>query len=54
MELQNIVRSQFHASPEMLRQAIEKCPEALWNHQILAYRLSCSLLRSLVLAEESR
>lgn len=32
MELNAIVRSQYHASLEMLRQAIEKCPEAVWNH----------------------
>ena len=32
MELNDVVRSQYHASLDMLRQSVEKCPEALWNH----------------------
>ncbi len=31
MDFQQIIRSQFLAALEMLRQTIEKCPENLWN-----------------------
>lgn len=32
MQLKHIIRSQYRATLEMLKQAIEKCPESLWNH----------------------
>lgn len=32
MEFERIVRSQYHAALEMLKQAIERCPESLWDH----------------------
>ncbi len=31
MDYQQIIRSQYLATLEMLKQAIEKCPDALWN-----------------------
>ena len=31
MDYRQIIRSQYLASLEMLKQAIEKCPDALWN-----------------------
>jgi hypothetical protein len=30
MDLNKIIKSQYHASLAMLRQAIEKCPDTLW------------------------
>lgn len=31
MDLKGTIKSQYHASLEMLRQAIEECPESLWH-----------------------
>jgi len=31
MNIKHVIQSQYHASLEMLRQAIAKCPESLWN-----------------------
>jgi hypothetical protein len=31
MDLSEILVSQYHASLDMLRQAIDQCPEAMWN-----------------------
>ncbi len=31
MDTKDIVKSQYHASFEMLRQAIIKCPDSLWD-----------------------
>jgi hypothetical protein len=31
MEITKIIQSQYGASLGMLRQAVEKCPEALWD-----------------------
>jgi hypothetical protein len=31
MKVKEIIKSQYHASLEMLRQAIEKCPDSLWE-----------------------
>jgi hypothetical protein len=33
METQNVIRSQYLAALEMLRQAITRCPESLWDGQ---------------------
>jgi hypothetical protein len=33
VETKEIIKSQYHASLEMLRQAIIKCPASLWNDQ---------------------
>ncbi len=30
----DVIRSQYHAALEMLRQAVEKCPEALWDDPV--------------------
>ncbi len=32
METKEIIKSQYYASFEMLKQAIEKCPNDLWDH----------------------
>ncbi len=31
MDVKNVIASQYHAALEMLRQSINKCPDALWN-----------------------
>jgi hypothetical protein len=31
MQTKEVIRSQYHASLEMLKQAVVKCPESLWN-----------------------
>ena len=31
METKQVIRSQYLAALEMLKQAVEKCPESLWN-----------------------
>ena len=31
MDVRSVLKSQYHASFEMLRQAIEKCPASMWN-----------------------
>ena len=31
MDIQAVIRSQYRASTEMLRQAVAKCPDWLWN-----------------------
>lgn len=33
MNLKPVIRSQYQASLEMLKQAILKCPESLWDDQ---------------------
>lgn len=33
MNTKDIIKCQYHASLEMLKQAIAKCPESLWNDQ---------------------
>ena len=33
MEIKQAIKSQYHASLEMLKYAIVKCPESLWNDQ---------------------
>lgn len=33
MELKEAIKSQYHASLEMLRKAIKACPESLWTSQ---------------------
>lgn len=33
MSIKDIIKCQYHASLEMLKQAIAKCPESLWNDQ---------------------
>lgn len=30
MDVKEVIKSQYHASLEMLKQAVEKCPESLW------------------------
>jgi hypothetical protein len=30
MDIKKSIKSQYHASLAMLRQAVEKCPETLW------------------------
>jgi hypothetical protein len=32
MDIKEIVKSQYHASLDMLEQTIVKCPETIWNH----------------------
>jgi len=31
VSIKDIIRSQYHASLEMLRQAVIKCPDSLWQ-----------------------
>jgi hypothetical protein len=31
MDVHNVIRSQFHAALEMLRQSVTRCPDALWD-----------------------
>ncbi len=33
MDTKKVIKSQYHAALEMLRQAIVKCPDALWDAQ---------------------
>lgn len=32
MEMKEVIKSQYYASFEMLKQAIEKCPKDIWDH----------------------
>ena len=32
MSTKEVIKSQYHASLEMLKQTIAKCPDSLWNH----------------------
>jgi hypothetical protein len=32
MSTKEVIKSQYHASLEMLKQTIVKCPDSLWNH----------------------
>lgn len=32
MNIKEVIKSQYHAALEMLKQTIDKCPDSLWNH----------------------